>query len=133
MSSMLPVRSSDPSTSYAAALKAVNGRSKIRPIVLSIVRGNGPMTHDELITEYDTLIQLDSGTPRASHSGLRTRLTELRQAGLIKMAPGHGKSTYGNAAKLWEAVDPKDFIAPGTYNAGAVPDPAMVADDDSQS
>lgn len=127
---MLPVRSSDPSTSYAAALKAVTGRSKIRPVVLAIVRGHGPMTHDQLITEYDNLVRLDPDTPHASHSGLRTRLKELQQAGLVKLAPGHGKSTFGNAAKLWEAVDPQVFVAPGTYDPDATPSPKF--DDDDQ-
>ncbi|MFF1880235.1 hypothetical protein ACFVVC_02035 [Pseudarthrobacter sp. NPDC058196] len=102
--STLPVRSSDPETSYAAL-----GASRIRPIVLDIVREKGPLTHDELIAAYDDRVVTSLGeVPRASDSGVRTRLKELAHQGLVTAADADGFPTYGNAAKRWIAVDPDD-------------------------
>lgn len=100
----LPVRSTDPDTSYAAAAKAAMGASKIRPIVYEILCEKGPLTHDELIGEYHSLVVREPDTPRASDSGIRTRLTELRKARLVVEHEEKGHSNFGNAAKKWLAV-----------------------------
>lgn len=108
----LPVRADDPDTSYAAAIRATMGASKIRPVILDILRqADEPMTHDEIIAAYRFRIVTTPDTPRASDSGVRTRLKELVAAGLVYKAPGLGKSAYGNAAVLWMAVDDDVVIA----------------------
>lgn len=76
--STLPVRSTDPETSYAAAVKAALGASRVRPIVLDIVREKGPLTHDELIAAYHDRVVTSLGeVPRSSDSGLRTRHEDI--------------------------------------------------------
>lgn len=107
----LPVRAGDPDTSYEAAMKAAMGASKVRPVVLGIVTAHGPMTHDEVIGHYNRLLIIQPDTPRASESGIRTRLRELREAGLIIQDENNGFSKFGNSAKQWIVVDPDDLAA----------------------
>lgn len=106
--SVLPVRSSDPDTSYEAAVKAALGASRVRPVVLDIIREQGPLTHDELIAAYHMKVVMEPDTPRSSESGIRTRLKELAHEGLVAADEEDGFSNFGNAAKRWVAVDPDD-------------------------
>ncbi|WP_394941168.1 hypothetical protein [Psychromicrobium sp. YIM B11713] len=101
----LAVRADDPDTSYEAAMKAALGASKVRPVVLKLVREHGPLTHDELINRYRCLLAFEEGTPRASDSGIRTRLRELVKAGLIVEDAEEGESLFGNRAKRWVSID----------------------------
>lgn len=82
-------------------MKATMGASRVRPVVLELVREHGPITHDELIGLYHRQIVLDQTTPKASESGIRTRLRELVQAGLVVRDTEEGRSTFGNRAKRW--------------------------------
>lgn len=122
----LPVRSSDPITSYEAALKATLGASKVRPVVLDIVKTEGPLTHDELIGAYNMRVVTQPDTPRSSESGIRTRLKELVHAGLVAPEEETGFSRFGNSAKKWAAVDPDDprFV----YDPDAIV--SYISDDD---
>lgn len=106
--SVLPVRAGDPSTSYEAALKAAMGSSRVRPVILELVKEYGPLTHDELIEAYNMKVVVEPDTPRSSESGIRTRLKELQQQGLVAAADELGHSRFGNAAKRWVAVEPDD-------------------------
>lgn len=102
--STLPVRNTDPDTSHEAAEKAAVGASKIRPVILEILREAGPMTHDELIAAYRAKVIAQPWTPKASDSGIRTRLKELAAAGVAAEDDEKGQSTFGNSAKRWKAV-----------------------------
>ena len=127
-SGTLPVRTTDPDTFYEAACKAVLRGSKIRPVVLDLLKENGPLTHDELISAYHMRVVMEPDTPRASDSGIRTRLSELRRAGLVRKCEDSGTSSYGNRAYKWEAVDPDDVTAVGSpYPA---PVAALIGQDD---
>lgn len=106
--STLPVRSGDPDTFYAAAVKAALGASRVRPVVLDIVRDHGPLTHDEIIRAYPTKVVMEPKTPCSSESGIRTRLKELAHQGLVAVDEEEGVSNFGNAAKKWIAVNPDD-------------------------
>lgn len=106
--STLPVRTGDPSTSYEAALKAAMGSSRVRPVVLDLVKEYGPLTHDELIAAYNMKVVVEPGTPRSSESGIRTRLKELQHQGFVAPDDELGHSKFGNSAKRWVAVDPDD-------------------------
>lgn len=86
------------------------GASKVRPVVLEIIQEFGPLTHDELIGKYHERIIRDPETPTASDSGIRTRLKELKSAGLVRVSDEKGVSTFGNPAKMWEVVDPDDVV-----------------------
>lgn len=104
----LPVRSSDPDTSEAAAEQATKRAPVIRDVVLAIIQDEGPLTHDQLIAEYHTRVVMDPDTPRASDSGIRARLSELKHSGLVVQDEEEGRSSFGNRAKRWIAVDPDD-------------------------
>lgn len=121
----LPVRDGDPETSYAAALKAAVGASKVRPVVLDLVRELGPLTHDELIHAYNRRRVMTPDTPPASESGIRTRLKELTRAGFVEADSELGISNFNNAAKRWIAVDPDDYTDPAAYTGPDV-DPESV-------
>ncbi|WP_284982397.1 hypothetical protein [Arthrobacter sp. efr-133-TYG-118] len=101
---LTPRRTCDPDP-YGAAMKAALGASKVRPVVLELVREHGPLTHDELIDWYRRLLAFEEGTPRASDSGIRTRLRELVKAGLIVEDAEEGESLFGNRAKRWVSID----------------------------
>lgn len=122
----LPVRSGDPDTSYAAALKAVLGASKVRPVVLELISQKGPLTHDALISAYNFKVVSEPDTPRSSESGIRTRLKELVHAGLVVADEAKGRSNYGNRATQWVAVDPDD----PRFDAQLVADAAGIGPDD---
>ena len=109
--STLPVRATDPETSYEAAVKAAMGASSVRPVVLSIVQEHGPLTHDEVIWNYNRLRVVDPATPPSSESGICTRLRELREKGLIEADPVRGQSKFGNKALRWIAVEEDVVVA----------------------
>ncbi|MEV7952937.1 hypothetical protein [Streptomyces sp. NPDC088141] len=104
----LPVCADDPITSYGAALKAALRASCVRPVVLAILAESGPPTHDELVAAYHMRIVMNPDTPRASESGVRTRLKELVYADLVTEDAEKGFSRFGNAAKRWVAVEADD-------------------------
>lgn len=79
---------------------------QVRAVVLELLIEKGPMTHDQLIAEYHMRAVLDPDTPRASESGIRTRLSELRRENLVRRHGEDGASNFGNKAKMWIAVDP---------------------------
>lgn len=104
------VRTTDPETSYQAALKAGLGASRIRPVVLEILRERGAMTHDEIISAYHMRMVAEPDTPRSSESGLRTRVKELVAAGLVRRSAEKSTSSFGNPAMAWEAIDRDEVI-----------------------
>lgn len=104
----LPVRTDGPVTSYEAVLKAVVGASRVRPVVLEVLSESSPLTHDELIAAYHTRIVMNPDTPRASESGIRTRLKEPGNTGLATEDSEEGVSRFGNTAKRRVAVEVDD-------------------------
>lgn len=105
-----PVRKTDPKTSHEAAERARKKAPVIRDVVLRVVREHQPLTHDELIAEYRSLILAEPDTPRASDSGIRTRVSELCRAGCITSDKDDGVSNFGNGAKRW-ITTPKGDVA----------------------
>ncbi|MFI8089073.1 hypothetical protein ACIF9R_12255 [Streptomyces sp. NPDC086080] len=104
----LSVRTDDPVTSCEAALKAVSGASRVRPVVPEVLSESGPLTHDELIAAYHTRIVMNPDAPCASESGIRTRLKEPGNTGLATEDSEKGVSRFGNTAKWWVAVEADD-------------------------
>lgn len=99
----LPVRNTDPDTSRKAAAKAVQRRPRVRDAVYLVLCEGGPMTHDQLIAAYGRYSLKVAGWPRASHSSIRTRCSELARDGKV-MAVDTAKSSMGNRAIVWRAV-----------------------------
>lgn len=108
MMETLPVRRTDPDTSkrVAAAPGPRRNRPRVRDAVLAMLRGIGPMTHDQIIAHMEHAHgERPDVWPPASPSSVRTRVSELVRDGLVERVPdAAGKSTYGNAAILWRAV-----------------------------
>lgn len=98
-------RSTDPDTSRAAGRAAAEHAPVVRDVVARLVGLYGPLTHDELIDRYHRLMVVDPATPRASDSGIRTRLSELVRAGLVAVDGTEGVSAFGNRAKRWALTD----------------------------
>lgn len=97
-------RNTDPDTSAEAGLKAAMGAIRVRPVVLEIIKEHGPATHDQIIGHYRHRLITAPGTPRATDSGIRTRVNELVKAGKVRRCQDESLSMYGNRAKLWEFV-----------------------------
>lgn len=130
----MPVRPTDPQTSYDAAVKAVAGASRVRPVVLAIlVDADEPMTHDEIISAYRMRLYTHPETPKASDSGIRTRLRELYAGGLVEKAEARGKSAYGNSATLWQAATQDQALRNIAANAAAIPDDEDEEEDEDDS
>lgn len=106
----LPVRTTDPDTSYEAAMKAVAHASKYRPLLLEIITEHGPITFDEIIGHYNMRRVMDESVPGASDSGIRTRVKELQRMGLVRIDPEKGVSSHGNRARRWVVVSEDEFL-----------------------
>jgi hypothetical protein len=100
------VRNTDPLTSRDAAGKQTKAKSDvIRDHLLSFLRMYGPMTDDELAKEYRTgRERAESIYPAASPSGLRSRRSELRAAGLVVATDQRKPSDLGSPSTVWAAV-----------------------------
>lgn len=99
-SSHLPVRDSDPATSWFAAFEQTNPTIKLRVkgAIVAALKTFGPMTHDQLVDVVNTVRP-------ASPSGVRTRCAELVEEGLVERHPTMvAKSRYGRASLLWRVV-----------------------------
>lgn len=95
-----PVRDTDPFTSWAAAYEQRLGkRTRLKQLVFSILESFGPMTHDQLIEAVNEVRP-------ASPSGVRTRVSELVEDGLVEAVPGMvSRSALGRTALLWRLVE----------------------------
>lgn len=90
------VRPGDPETSHAAAESLDRGYVRAsQQSVLLFLRICGPMTDAQLVRDY-------SGTPAQSPSGLRTRRSELTQAGLVRDSGRRVRLPSGRYAIEWE-------------------------------
>lgn len=108
----LPVRAGDPDTSAEAARNAASHAATVRPIVLDIIRDHGPMTHQDVINQYHHRQIIEPDMPRASESGIRTRVSELVDQGLVIQDFEDGQSLFGNRSKRWvDASLVKNFFA----------------------
>lgn len=93
-----PVRDTDPFTSWAAAVEASSRAWKLRELVADVLAQFGPMTHDQLI-------QAVNRVRPASPSGVRTRVSELVEDGLVEQVPDMvSRSALGRQALLWRLV-----------------------------
>jgi hypothetical protein len=104
----MTARKTDPWTSHAAAGEDPGPRSTVRSRVLGLLtaapEARDGITHDGIITLYRKY-QMRLGWPPATDSSIRTRVSELVEAGLVEAIPdAAGKSRYGRAALLWRAV-----------------------------
>ncbi len=94
-----PVRAEDPFTSWAAAYEQDEKRvASLKALVRLALMTYGPLTHDHLITVVNRVRP-------ASPSGVRTRVSELVEDGLVERVPDMvAKSRYGRASLLWRIV-----------------------------
>lgn len=111
-------RTNDPATSKAAAEKQTRRAPIIREAVHRLLTETGPLTHDGLVTIYQQRATFDPRHyPKASASSIRTRVSELVEAGHVQAHPTcFGRSSMGNKAHLWQVVpdttDPDDLGTP---------------------
>jgi hypothetical protein len=109
-------RRTDPWTSWAAARSI--GMEQLRRSqqqVLTLVRGYGPLTLEELervAYDYDV---------RQSSSGLRTRLSELVSLGYVQNSGRTRKTRSGRNAIVWELAS---LAGEGNGTAADRPSPA---------
>lgn len=94
-----PVRGTDPFTSWAAAYEQRLGkRTRLKQLAFSLLEDFGPMTHDQLIEAVNRVRP-------ASPSGVRTRVSELVEDGLVEQVPDMvSRSALGRTALLWRVV-----------------------------
>jgi hypothetical protein len=92
-------RQSDPATSHAAAA-SVHSITIKQYAVWQVVRKYGPVSGESLVSLYH---RENLQTVRQSDSGIRTRLSELADAGLVRVA-GEGTTRTGRRCQLWRAA-----------------------------
>ena len=107
----LPVRKTDPQTSYEAAKRMLPRRGKVAKAVWATLIQTGPVTHDSLLAAYNRNVQQIPGWPPASDSSIRTRCKELSDLGLVERLNADGVSDFGNRAHLWRALTDAEIRA----------------------
>lgn len=94
-----PVRDSDPHTSWAAAWGTAGTAYRLRAVIHAALADFGPLTHDDLIGIVNRVRP-------ASPSGVRTRVSEMVEDGLVEAVPGMvARSALGRTALLWRLVE----------------------------
>jgi hypothetical protein len=95
-------RATDPETSHEAA-RSLHDLPTRRRAVLAVIRRWGPMTDALLVETYDA--ELDAGTllPPQSHSGIRTRRSELVRSGDVIDSGFRWKLPSGRHAIVWRS------------------------------
>lgn len=119
LSSTPSARPTDPDTSHSAGERALTRAPIVRAVILELMDGTEPLTHDEIIARYRMRMITHPDTPKASDSGIRTRVSELCRAGLLVQFRDEGRSALGNRAKLW--VTPQ-WVARHSAQPPLVPD-----------
>lgn len=95
-------RHSDPDTSHAAAA-SVRRIADTHRALLALFEWHPAMTDEQILDQYTTLRTM-MDWPRQSPSGLRTRRSELVQAGLIGDSGQRARTTSGRACIIWQAT-----------------------------
>lgn len=91
-----PTRSSDPSTSHAAARSVGDLRASQRA-VYEVLSGAGDLTDEELADVYPSVVPNLPQSP----SGLRTRRSELHAAGLVIDSGERRPTDAGRMSIVW--------------------------------
>lgn len=93
------VRHRDPHTSYSAAVSQTPERSlKLYQAIRIVLTGVGPMTDEELHA------YLQNKNFKHTTSGLRTRRSELADAGWVRDSGNKRPTAAGSPAIVWEFV-----------------------------
>lgn len=94
------VRRRDPDTSWEAASRQTEGnRARLQRRIYARLLVDGPMTHEEL----HELLWFESP------SGVRSRCSELVEAGWVVDSGERGRTATGGSSIMWRAVtDPAD-------------------------
>lgn len=93
-----PVRDTDPFTSWAAACANEGLRPQLRLYIKHALETYGPMTHDQII-------EVVNRVRPASPSGVRTRVSELVEDGIVEQVPDMvSRSALGRTALLWRVA-----------------------------
>lgn len=97
-------RVGDPDTSHAAARSVRPFLTARREAVLLVLSGAGPMTDEELHAEYAFAVALDVVPPQSA-SGLRTRRSELVDAGMVVDTGERRATASGRQAVVWAVCE----------------------------
>lgn len=95
-------RNSDPITSHEAAA-SVRNITITHNHILKLLRTYGPMTDEQLFSLYMAEAE-NGGWKWVSVSGLRTRRSELVDAGHVADSGSKGKTRAGRSCIVWKAV-----------------------------
>lgn len=91
-------RGSDPITSHAAA-DSVDKIRESQAHILSIIKGHGPITDNEIFARLEM---------KLSPSGARTRRDELVRRGLVADSGSKERLESGRFSILWKTVETGD-------------------------
>lgn len=102
MNKTFNARTSDPETSHLAAANLNHiGMKPAEILILNILTGT-VMTDEELVERYQELAPF-WGIQRSA-SAIRTLRVKMYRDGLLRCT-GLGKSSSGNSARLWTALE----------------------------
>lgn len=95
-------RTDGPQTSALAAKSLSAGNlTQVQKAVYILLAKYGPMTDEQLIDRYREAGRSSQKVPSASDSSIRTRRSELVEAGLVRAA-GEARTRSGRLAQLWK-------------------------------
>jgi hypothetical protein len=96
-------RTTDPETSHAAG-RSLRNLTARRTAVLNLLRTTGPMADHEIAAAY-IRAEAEGTVPHQSPSGLRTRRSELVDAGLLRDSGERTTTPSGRQAIIWESIE----------------------------
>lgn len=96
-------RTTDPSTSHAAARSVTNLTDK-QTAVLALFTALGRMTDEVFVERYADSVKAGLPIPQQPPSGLRTRRDELVTAGLMRDTGERKPLVSGRLGIVWEAI-----------------------------
>lgn len=99
------VRRRDRATSWDAASRQTDGkRAALQVRIYELLRARGPMTHERLIDE----LAAGYGPAAQTPSGVRSRCSELVEAGWIADSGDRRRTRAGSPAIVWQALEHDD-------------------------
>lgn len=98
-------RGDDPDTSRLAAQSiSKTNLTASRQAILGLFQKHGSM-FDENLAAYYSALASDGSAPYLSPSGLRSRRSELCEAGYLEDSGNRGKTHSGRATIIWQITD----------------------------
>ncbi|PZF63333.1 hypothetical protein DEI81_07965 [Curtobacterium sp. MCBD17_013] len=99
------VRDRSPETSWDAAGRQTDDKtSQVAATIRVLLGARGPLTHEQLVDEYDRYVEGRPWLRRVTPQNVRTRTAAMHHAGTIRPTGERRPTRAGSFATVWELV-----------------------------